>query len=284
MKKKKKIIIGLVALIATILTGVLFFGVLKPKGARLAIDTTPPATVTINGEQMGRTPFEKDFLAGEIEVKLIPDLGEKPLVAYETKVMLEGGIKTIIHRSFAESEEASSGEVVSFEKIGGRTAEVSVISMPDGANVKCDNITRGTTPIKLSDVTAAVHQILVSATGYGERSVPIQTVNGYRLIAVVKLPLTGEAGPVATPAPTAAPSSASQKIDEVVILTTPTGFLRVRSEPNISASEVGRVTPGKKYKFIEKDEKTGWYKITVSDNVSGWVSSEYASASAKASN
>ncbi len=279
VRKKQRTIIAISLLVAALLFLVLFLGLFKPNGARMFIDSSPPATVMINGEQIGRTPFEKDFTEEEVSVRLIPDIGERPLVAYETKVALEGGIKTIIYRQFAESEEASSGEVVSFEKIGGRDAEISIISTPDGANIKLDGVARGATPIKVAEVKPGIHQLSVTANGYGERTFPVQAVAGYRLIAVVKLPLTGDALPLASPAPTPV-ASTEKKIEEIEILTTPTGFLRVRSEPLVASSEVARVTPGKKYKFLEKDDNSGWFKIQISESISGWITNDYATASA----
>lgn len=67
--------------------------------------------------------------------------------------------------------------------------------------------------------------------------------------------------------------SAPVSVNKVKILTTPTGYLRVRSGPGTSYSEVARVNPGETYELLE--EKTGWSKIKVSDTVSGWVSSQY---------
>lgn len=68
--------------------------------------------------------------------------------------------------------------------------------------------------------------------------------------------------------------SAPVVVSKVKILTTPTGFLRVRTGPGTGFAEVARVNPGESYELLE--EKTGWVKIKVSDTVSGWVSSQYA--------
>ncbi len=65
----------------------------------------------------------------------------------------------------------------------------------------------------------------------------------------------------------------------VEILSTPNGFLRVRSEPNTSSNEVAEVHQGEKYKFIKTDFKTGWYDIELSASMSGWISNVYAATS-----
>lgn len=67
--------------------------------------------------------------------------------------------------------------------------------------------------------------------------------------------------------------SAPVIVSKVKILTTPTGYLRVRTGPGTGFAEVARVNPGESYELLE--EKTGWVKIKVSDAVSGWVSSQY---------
>ena len=62
-------------------------------------------------------------------------------------------------------------------------------------------------------------------------------------------------------------------VEQVVISATPVGFLRVRSEPNLGGSEVGRVNPGDVFELLEESE--GWYKIKLEDG-EGWISGQYA--------
>ena len=57
------------------------------------------------------------------------------------------------------------------------------------------------------------------------------------------------------------------------IKTTPTGWLRVRSEPSLDGTEITRVDTGGIYRVLE--EQTGWVKIRVSDTSEGWVSADY---------
>ncbi|MBN1617771.1 type II secretion system F family protein [Candidatus Dojkabacteria bacterium] len=59
----------------------------------------------------------------------------------------------------------------------------------------------------------------------------------------------------------------------LTILETSTGYLNVRSSP--MGEVIGEVYPGEIYEYTE--EQSGWYKIVVSDELSGWVSSEYVS-------
>ncbi|MBU1868623.1 PEGA domain-containing protein [Patescibacteria group bacterium] len=63
----------------------------------------------------------------------------------------------------------------------------------------------------------------------------------------------------------------------VTIGQTPTGFLNVRSGPSLNASIIGKVYPGSSYEFLE--ERTGWYKIRIDNQVQGWVYAQYAEKS-----
>ena len=62
-------------------------------------------------------------------------------------------------------------------------------------------------------------------------------------------------------------------VDKVKILPTGVGWLRVRSEPSLSAAEMTKVNVGEKFELLE--EKTGWAKIRLADGGEGWVSSDY---------
>jgi len=61
--------------------------------------------------------------------------------------------------------------------------------------------------------------------------------------------------------------------DMVLILETEIGWLNVRSGQGVSFDLIGRVSPGESYPLLEEQEK--WYKIKVSDRLSGWISSAY---------
>ncbi|MFC1625189.1 PEGA domain-containing protein [Patescibacteria group bacterium] len=61
------------------------------------------------------------------------------------------------------------------------------------------------------------------------------------------------------------------------VLSTSTGWLRVRSAPNLSGTEVAKVDVGETFSVIE--EGTGWVKINLPDGTEGWVSSSYVELS-----
>ncbi len=57
------------------------------------------------------------------------------------------------------------------------------------------------------------------------------------------------------------------------ILATGVGWLRVRGGPGISYDEVSKVNVGESFAVLE--EASGWAKIQVSDELTGWVSTDY---------
>ncbi len=245
--------------------GLFLLGYLNPKEAGILIETDPVSLVYINGQEVGQTPLEYKTRPGEATVKLAP-LSDN-FASFETKITLVPGVLTIIRRELKETEEDSAGEIVSFEKIGGKKAEIAVVSIPNSAEVFLDGHSRGFAPIKSSTV-AGRHEIKVFATNYQQRVFEIKTLVGYKVTAVVKL------------SPAVKETEKIPLIQEeqtlVEILSTPTGFLRVRDKPGLAGVEIAQVGPGEKYLFLGEDELTGWYKIEIDKDREGWVSSQYA--------
>jgi hypothetical protein len=271
MKKLKTV--SIILIVVGLILGIVFFvmGSLNSKPAGIKIETTPAANVFIDGEQVGRTPYSGTRKSGEITIKLIPESFETPLAPFETKVTLVDGIETIIKREFGESDEASSGEIISFEKIGGKEASLAVVSIPDAAQISIDGSVRGFAPYKTSSIVPGEHNVIVYAPGFSEKSFSIGTVEGYKLTVVVKLKPNGEEVLADEDEELEEP-----KQEEVKILSTPTGFLRVRSEPSTAGEEVAQVEPGDLYPYLDTDEDTGWFKIEYEDGEEGWVSNQYA--------
>lgn len=258
-----------------ILASVAFF--LREKvfvgNAQLLIQTEPEATVFIDGEQVGTTPFEIKMKPREVEIRLIPTPQGDGLALYETKVKLVEGVQTVIRRFFGPTEDSSSGFVISFQKIGGREAPLAVVSFPEGAEIWLDGKLIDTTPHKVNTTAPAGHAVRLSSSGFMSLEVPVKTAIGYELTAFVKLARLPEEEKEEV---VEKPPEAKRVLVE--ILTTPTGFLRVRAEPSTAATESARVTPGRKYPFVEEKAvgSTNWYKLEYEEGKSGWVSGEYA--------
>ena len=253
---------------------------LKPKVAGIYIETVPAATVYIDGAEVGRTPYEKTRTPGETVVKLVPDSFEFPMAPYETRVNLSSGVQTVIKRFFGDNDETSSGEIISFEKIDSNQVSLAVVSIPDSAELLIDGSERAFTPHRTTSLLPGIHSLVLSAEGYQEKRVDVRTYEGYKLTAIIKLAKTVEYESETI-------QEESVEVDEgdgrewVKILTTPTGFLRVRGEPSTLSQEVGMVEPDETYELLETDERTGWYRIKFipkdsEEEKEGWITNQYA--------
>lgn len=264
MQRRVLLIVAL-ALILVAAIGFFLRGRLVPAQAGLLIETSPQAQVFLDEDLVGVTPVEVNRQPGEVVIKLVPVADDGPLAPYETKVTLTGGIRTVVRRNFAATDEKSSGELISFERIGGRVTSLAVVSSPDSAEIFLDGVSQGFAPVRVDSVSVGKHTVIARAEGYSEHTVEMQAAQGFKLTLLVKLASTEEV---------VQPEEELQVLVE--ILETPTGFLRVREEPTTSATESGRVTPGQEYLFVEENEDKTWYKIEYEEGKTGWVSAQYA--------
>ena len=271
----------------------------KPGPGALQISTTPRATVLIDGNQVGTTPFFDDKIQpGEHTVKLIPEATTDGLIGWEGKVTLASGLLTAINRNFGTSDALSSGEIIWLEKIASRDkSSLSVISIPDQAVVKVDGEPKGFATVTVEDLNPGSHQVVVTSTGFEEKTVSsAKTVAGFKLIVKVQLaqkiegiqgatesaemttPTPEVKGKTATPTPTPTKAKTTPTVEPekpyVRIKDTPTGWLRVRVEPSVSATEAAKVNPGETFPYLD-EEKGGWYKIEYEKGKEGWISGVY---------
>ena len=295
MKRKIFFLISLVGLVLVVAAAVHFLGNRGPKQGELRVDSQPVATIFLDNKNIGKTPYKDKIQAGEYTIKLVPETTTTQLTSWQGKVVVGGNLLTYVNANLSESELTTAIDVVWLEKITSKQSEFSVTTSPDGATVLVDDVTRGVTPLSLSDIAPGDHSVSITSVGFLTRTLKIRTTPGYRLIANLKLALSGatptpEATPTTSPAPSGkttptpklsptktATGSATKVADPpkpfVVIKDTPTGFLRVRMEASTSASEAGRVNPGEKYTIV--DTKSGWYQIKYDGTNEGWVSAQY---------
>lgn len=279
MQKLKIAFAVLITLVVVLAATFFLVGYLKPKPGGVRINTNPSSQVYINGVYAGKTPYKGTNTPGQINLKLIPDDDSQKLITYETKINLVSGIETVVVREFGPTEEASAGEVISFEKTGGKLAGLVVISSPDNAQVWIDGTSQGFTPYNFNSITTGPHKIMLKMAGHGERTLNIKTRAGLKLTAYIKLAESNGNDLSATPTPT--PQSGPKKY--VVIGNTSTGFLRMRTEPGTNGEEIAELKPGQKYLWLDTDQETGWYKIQYIDpapglpnGVIGWISNQYS--------
>lgn len=270
---KRKIISTILAVIGIIIIGfatLFFLGLFKEQEAGVLIESEPVSRVFINGVEMGKTPYEANLKAGEINIKIKPEKnGDIVLDDYETKVRLVPGIRTIVKRIFKPDEEDSSGAIVSFEQVGGEDSYVTVVSVPDSSQITIDGKSYGYAPLRIN-IPAGDHQLVISSDKYLDKTLPIKVYKGYKLTASVKLARAVEVDPTAVPV--VLPEATLN--EKIRINKTDVGFLRVRSGASTGFPEVAQVKPDEVYEVIEEGEYGKWFKIKIGDT-EGWVSAEF---------
>ncbi len=250
------------------------------KGA-LQVTSTPASNVYVNGAYVGKTPICKCDLPnmlpiGNYSISLVPI--DTQYSAYEDSISITKSVLTVVDRTFGKGA-FSEGSIIGLTPLPDKNAmEIIVQTVPDKVHVMLDNISQGDSPQIIKNVTASDHEIELSKDGYREKIIRIHTVSGYQLIAKVYLsvnpnPTSSQQKVSTTPTPSVS-TTPTASTSQIIILQTPTGYLRVHSTASTQASEVGRVNPGDTFPLI--DQKTGWFEITLTDGTKGWVSSQYA--------
>lgn len=267
--------------------------------AGLKVTTSVPATVILDGKQGGTTPFEKiDLKSKTYRLQLIPQSGQP----WETTLTLHDDLLAVVERTTGDNDQESEGYIMELEKIADKSqSQLSVVTIPDPAAVRIDGQPKGFAPLTTALSTEGNHEVIVSSAGYNDKKVPLSVPKGHKLTLMVQLSRTKivsptpEASESATPEtsttptptptgvkgqaktiPTPKPTSIALTRPYVEILDTPTGWLRVRGEPNSSSGkELTKIYPKETYKFLESTE-SGWYKISLSDGQEGWISGKYA--------
>lgn len=226
--------------------------------AGIKVMTVPEgADVFLNGRLLGKTPFEDlNLQPSQINVKLQTDSSK-----WVGEVKLNQGTITIVNRELAEDEASSSGEILTLSEGSG----VSIISSPQNAEIEIDGNLVGKTPTTIN-IQSGEHIFVLNKNGYLKRSIKAVAPSGFSLglnvdLALSELDLTNIATTPITQTP------------KVKVLSTPTGFLRVRDKPNLTGKEITRVLPGDELILLE--ELTAWYKVRLSDGKEGYVSERY---------
>ena len=255
--RKFSLVISLLSLVM-LFSGCSAVGSNKP--AALQVTTTPEASVFLDGKHLGKTPFFSDQLrTGEHLLKItVSD------ASYVNKVTLAAGTLTVVNRELATNFLAQSGEVLWLED---SASGLFITSLPQAADVIIDGKYKGKTPLLILDIEEEDNKVTLSKAGYINREFSIKTSSDYQLQADVTLASEIAKGIASQPTP--APKLEVQKVE---ILKTPLGFLRVRSEPSLTATEVGRVKTGDQLDIIQ--EVKDWIKVSF-EGKQGWISAQY---------
>ena len=276
----KKILFIIIPILLAIAIFVVIFIVVNKntgKGA-LQVTSSPISKVYLDNKLIGQTPFCKCevndmIITGTHSLRLVPL--QAGLEAFEEKITITPSVLTVVDRTFGPGA-SSQGSIISLMPISDKKdAQVLIISFPNKSQVFLDSNPSGTSPLLLKNLTISDHEIKLTKDGYKDKTLKIRTVLGYKLEALVFLGVNLTAATSsALPSPSPSVSQAPIGSVKVLILTTPTGFLRVRQDATIASNQIGTVNPGEKYDFVA--EKPGWFQIKLTNGQTGWISSQYA--------
>lgn len=249
---------------------------------RIKVLSSPNASVFINNLAVGKTPYEDKYKEGEYLVKLIPEGNATETASWQGKVPAHKNALTYVNRDLGTSDVTSAGEIFSITKMdkspkNGNYGEIAVETEPMGAIVYLDNDEKGVAPVILQDVVKGDHELSVFMPGFIKRTAKINVEGSYKFSASFKLAIDQsqkqQAEKLKEGEEKKATDSAGSKKTNITIKGTPDGWLRVREEPLVTASEAARVNEGDDFEVL--DEKSGWYKINYKDKESGWISGRY---------
>ncbi len=287
--KGKLILLTILVLLFICFIGVKFllldkqndFGVMR-------ILSVPSTNVFIDNVNVGKTPYDQKTKVGEHIVKLIPSQEATPTAQWEGKVNVYKNSLSYVNRELGDSDNTSAGEVYTVVAMSpgakaGDYGELFVDTDPPGAIVSVDNDEKGVASLLIAPMLNGAHEVSLYLPGFVRRTQKVNVVAGRRINAIYKLAvdkfsqekiaslsaprkIASDSASVATPLP------AGTK--QILVKETPTGWLRVRAEPSIAASEEARLDTGSKYTLLE--ERPNWYRIKYDDKNDGWVAAEYA--------
>ena len=280
--KKKLLLLLILFIIFLIYVGLRYF-LLNQQNVygRLKVVSSPKASIFLNNLAIGRTPFEDKVKEGEYILKLIPEGMATEAASWQGKINIYKNSLTYVDRELGSSDLTSSGVVFMIKKMEAKPkkpnlGEIEIETEPPGAIVYLDNEEKGVAPLILTEVEMGDHELHVYNPGFFRRTQKINVDPGYRVIGRFKLAIDPSQRKIEENKQKDKESTESAKTKKtyVIVMETPTGWLRVREGPNISSSEEAKVKPKDKFELLE--EENGWYKIEYEQGKEGWISSQYA--------
>lgn len=261
-----------------------------------------PASLFLDGQYLEKTPFiRKDFEPKTYTLRIVPD--DPNLVEYQTSLTLHKGTLSVVTWKPGTRPETSGGVTYELEKLPGNQTQLSLITIPDRALVSVDGGSSDFAPVIIENITPGDHTFSVTMPSYESQEHTVQTIEGYRLNATVKLAqlavsevassvpsatdsatATSSATLTATPsAAVSATKSATASLSAGITtqaLIKPTNFfqdgkevLRVRDSASAGGETVGFAEVGQRYPYLGETE-AGWRKIMF-EGQEAWVSGNY---------
>lgn len=132
---------------------------LEPAWGNLSLDSDPPgATISINGESVGVTPFSGRVREGDLDIR----------------VKLDG------YKEAALETQLSSGEDLKPDKLTLLPADglIRVVTVPAGANIRVDGQYRGVAPVEIESTPGQSLSIEADLEGYAKTRQTVSVVSG----------------------------------------------------------------------------------------------------------
>jgi len=245
---------------------------LLKKSGTLRAESEPKSSVFLEGRLIGQTPLETSVKSGVYNLKLISQNESKKYLPYTGRIKISNNTMTYVNYEFATSELNAAGEILTVEKIQGKKGQLLVSTKPPNLFVSFDGEERGLSPLLLDGINPGEHELALSGEGMISRSIKIEISEGGKLLAEVKMAVDQQYKK----------KKEEQKKQEKLleskeklleIKNTQTGWLRVRSEPNLDASESAKVNSAQKFPYFS--EQDGWYEIEFEKGKRGFVNGEY---------
>ncbi len=266
----------------------------QPKGG-LRVSSNVASDVYLDGKSVGTIPFTKSPLdVKKYQLKIVPN--DPTLLAQESQIKMFPGFETTVDWQFGRTKEDSSGFIFEAENAHKRDAsELEIVTSPDNVPVTIGGENKGFSPLVIDSLTEGEYQLGLQAPGFSAINRGVKLMKGKRLLVTVKLarkpievaspsasfapmptppPQTTKATPKPTPKLSATSSASLTAKPYVEVLDTPTGFLRVRSQPN--GEMLGQLNIGDTVPYAGQTSSDNWFKIVFGATSSAWVSGQYS--------
>ena len=215
---------------------------LGSKRAGLKIMTTPPASVVLDGKQVGQTPYEESKLSAKAtKLQLVPQSGQP----WETTVTLRKNLQQVVERVFGQTDQESEGYVMELSEIGNKAqSQLSVVTIPDPSTVRLDGQPKGFSPITVDLPNDQTHDVSVSSAGYNEKKVSVIVPKGHKLQLTIQLSRT-KIGDTVEATPSASPDEETPTPTGKKTKTSPTPTVKKSVTPTTGAkaSPTPKLTP-----------------------------------------
>lgn len=261
-------------------------------------------SVFLNGELMGKTPFQANELEpGSYNLLLQPT--DPDLVEHETTILLKPRLQTAVIWNPGIRPEYSSGVILELEELSNRQAsELAVTTIPDGGLISINGGDLEYAPLVRRDLPTGSHQVTINLISYETQSHDIIIQPGFRTSAFVKMGREPspeelarldaqrearaagfdqdlEGAEADSPSESATDSAILSEVPLPRVTITATNFfqdgeevLRVRSQSSAAGAELGFASVGKSYPYLGQTQ-AGWYQIEF-NGAEGWVSNQFS--------